>query len=73
MFWAEVGVDQLDGHPDPADGPALPPEPAVPVNFDPNDLNEPQVRQVGQATRDNMRQSMNQNPTDRELRRLRLL
>ena len=55
ILWEEIGIDQLDGQPDPADVPALPAEPDMHVDFDPNDLNPLQMRQLGQATRDNMR------------------
>ena len=70
ILWEEIGIDQLDGQPDPADVPALPAEPDMHVDFDPNDLNPLQMRQLGQATRDNMRLSMDPNPTARERRRL---
>ena len=51
ILWGEIGVDQLDGRPDPNDQPALPEDPGVDVNFDPNDLMPAQVRDLGKATR----------------------
>ena len=58
ILWGEIGVDQLDGRPDPNDQPALPEDTGVDVNFDPNDLMPAQVRDLGKATRGNIRRTM---------------
>ena len=58
ILWGEIGVDQLDGRPDPNDQPALPEDTGVDVNFDPNDLMPAQVRDLGKATRDNIHRTM---------------
>ena len=48
ILWEEIGFDKLDGQPDPADEPALPAEPDIHVDFDPQPTSNVSVRPSNQ-------------------------
>jgi hypothetical protein len=69
VLWGEINVQDLPDHPD-LDAVALAPVPHEDVTVEYDELTPDDRRNLGQLTRDQMRDNMEPNPTPRERRRL---